>query len=1114
MAQAWSWRGPWSSKARESEEGQAQPPSQPHAASSRRRFSFEPVASTFKLKPVTVSSPGAPAVSRLVIEGGVYDDNTSSVQTPVTDSPSRLHHSTSAQAIDLMADGRSPSSLNPNTPDMAGNAKTSSTPSCLRQHPALWPSINNPVSQEQQEQQQLQPGTDNQQQAAAADQHSRQHNINPKPFAFGHGGNRVHPDSSLNVSPLQPNLDAHEDVACSASTLDGRHVPSAAAGHQHNAWVTDASNEPAGNAVPCSPRAGAQMTADSASNDSMHAAARPSSAQHVAHSGSTRQLNYSSSIQKLALPAGTGSLKKQALVATPSGVKNWDNLRDDYTRGHGTEDDDTRMYKERLLNVIDPQKSGRLRIWDTVMLLIILYVAFTAPYQIVFYNLEIDGPFAWNWVVDIIFLIDTIMQFNITYFDHEQQHMVTSRKSITRNFTRGWLITDIISLIPYETIAWGIIKNCSHPGSVEAPLKIMRILRMAQVIRYQRILPRLQFAMPVDYGIMMVAEFAVMTALLSHWIACIWGLLPELEGKGNPNWMDKYLDSMSRGYTLAYPNGELSTNDKYAICLYYTVYTLGSIGYGDVTPATTAERYVAVCIMLTGSYFFGYIIGNITSIVSTRNSIKNAFYKTMDELHEFMDENSLSANLRGRLRHYFHYKASSKGSRSWHALLAMMSPSLRAEVATQTSCQWIRNLRYFTNCEEDFLIELSMSLQLQTFTPREVIVKIGDQANKLYIVRRGVVACEGMIYNRGGVFATDMLQALYSKDHGRGMRRNYQAIALTYADVMVLLLDDLITVLNNFPITARELHKSVTRAVMQQEVRAYSRAVVRLLTGKRSRHARLAGDPNGREQHYYSRLLQLVPDKNAALLQQRYEAARLLDRHFHGSIKPDRVFNNASAAERQRLRMQLQLELNRLPFAHLLVDSDSDDDEGDRSSLTHRSAGGAVIEQHGVVRPEKNTEKPLRKQGSITLGNQSQPVTPNSGMKAIIAGSWDQSRRSSMDASSSKDVVAPQPEHVSPQSLSGKHAPSGGGTTLSFVASGAPDPLTKQTLAGLQLMGKALSQIMEELHTVREEMKGIKDDTNQNKVAVANSARMLRNYSRNYSYRAPEGELPNELSPL
>ncbi len=100
----------------------------------------------------------------------------------------------------------------------------------------------------------------------------------------------------------------------------------------------------------------------------------------------------------------------------------------------------------------------------------------------------------------------------------------------------------------------------------------------------------------------------------------------------------------------------------------------------------------------------------------------------------------------------------SKGSRSWHGLLAMMSPSLRAEVATQTSCQWIKNLRYFKNCEEDFLIELSMTLQTQTYTPREVIIKEGDLANRLYIVRRGVVACEGMIYCRGGVFATDMLQ--------------------------------------------------------------------------------------------------------------------------------------------------------------------------------------------------------------------------------------------------------------------------------------------------------------------------------------------------------------------
>eukprot|EP00951_Prasinocladus_malaysianus_P047863 scaffold652271_cov52-Prasinocladus_malaysianus.AAC.1 len=35
------------------------------------------------------------------------------------------------------------------------------------------------------------------------------------------------------------------------------------------------------------------------------------------------------------------------------------------------------------------------------------------------------------------------------------------------------------------------------------------------------------------------------------------------------------------------------------------------------------------------------------------------------------------------------------------------------------------------------------------------------------------------------------------------------------------------------------------------EVRSYSRAVVRLITGKRSVHARLIGDPSGREEFFY-----------------------------------------------------------------------------------------------------------------------------------------------------------------------------------------------------------------------------------------------------------------------
>lgn len=68
---------------------------------------------------------------------------------------------------------------------------------------------------------------------------------------------------------------------------------------------------------------------------------------------------------------------------------------------------------------------------------------------------------------------------------------------------------------------------------------------------------------------------------------------------------------------------------------------------------------------------------------------------------------------------------------------------------------------------------------------------------------------------------------------------------------------DLAATLDHFPEQREELRRSLLRATLQREVRAYSRAMVRLLTGRHSRYARLAGDRQGREAHYYTRLLEV-----------------------------------------------------------------------------------------------------------------------------------------------------------------------------------------------------------------------------------------------------------------
>ena len=43
--------------------------------------------------------------------------------------------------------------------------------------------------------------------------------------------------------------------------------------------------------------------------------------------------------------------------------------------------------------------------------------------------------------------------------------------------------------------------------------------------------------------------------------------------------------------------------------------TMSTIGYGDISPVTSAERIVACVMMLVGAGIYAYVVGSITSTV-------------------------------------------------------------------------------------------------------------------------------------------------------------------------------------------------------------------------------------------------------------------------------------------------------------------------------------------------------------------------------------------------------------------------------------------------------------------------------------------------------------------
>merc|ERR1711977_16544 len=90
-----------------------------------------------------------------------------------------------------------------------------------------------------------------------------------------------------------------------------------------------------------------------------------------------------------------------------------------------------------------------------------------------------------------------------------------------------------------------------------------------------------------------------------------------------------------------------------------------TVGYGDIIPQTDEERIYAIMGMVAGGAFYGYIIGNISSIVANSDLNANAYYERIDLIQAWLDHHyQLPLSLRRRIRRYFKVYLTDKSAKN------------------------------------------------------------------------------------------------------------------------------------------------------------------------------------------------------------------------------------------------------------------------------------------------------------------------------------------------------------------------------------------------------------------------------------------------------------------
>jgi voltage-gated potassium channel len=235
----------------------------------------------------------------------------------------------------------------------------------------------------------------------------------------------------------------------------------------------------------------------------------------------------------------------------------------------------------------------------------------------------------------------------------------------------------------------------------------------------------------------------------------------------------------------------------YIRAVYWTITTLATVGYGDITAKTPVQMIYAAATMLAGIGFFGYVLGNVTSLFARLDAAREQYLELLDRVESFMRSNDVPAPLRTRVREYYRYLWRSRKGWDVIAVLADLPLKLRVEVGLFLNAEIIDKVPVLKGAHRRLLEEIVLELKPRVVIPGEDIFRAGEPGDAMYFIQRGeieIAAADGTVLatlGPGSFFGESALLA--------ARPRNAAARAVGYGNVFMLNRDAFESVLSRHP---------------------------------------------------------------------------------------------------------------------------------------------------------------------------------------------------------------------------------------------------------------------------------------------------------------------------
>jgi voltage-gated potassium channel len=356
-----------------------------------------------------------------------------------------------------------------------------------------------------------------------------------------------------------------------------------------------------------------------------------------------------------------------------------------------------------MINIKKATERKYYILWNGLLLISILYTFINSTITVVFAIKPTEFTGLLDLIICSMFALDTYFKLKL---NQENSFYNQFKKNNYGRFENSYPVVDMLidffSVIPWEFIVFFL------PDQYDA-LRLLIVLRACKIhFMFNNINKNPLGPGSIKSLVMLVTIFCSIQA-----ITCLWLGINGFEGK---DWVTDYNKAV-----------------------YWTITTLTTIGYGDITPSTNIGRFYTMIIMILGVGTYGFIIANVSRLILNADKNKEAKKEKLHDITLFMTHYSIPQNIQKQVYLYYHNLFDKRLSDGDSQLINELPQALQNDINIYMRIKLIRSLTIFSDMNIACLKMLSNSLELMSFSPGEKIISKGEVGQEMFIINHGEV---------------------------------------------------------------------------------------------------------------------------------------------------------------------------------------------------------------------------------------------------------------------------------------------------------------------------------------------------------------------------------------